>query len=480
MLATGLGLRGLGAQGRIQHSTLPPLEVLLSAEPGTVQILPGNPTTVKRFTAKSLGPASPAISRPQSYLGPTLNVWLGQRVRVLFMNQIDQESIVHWHGLDVPEAADGHPRFAIPPGDNYWYDFTVLNRAGTYWYHPHPDRLTGPQVYAGLAGLLIVRDSVEAALPLPAGKCDIPCVIQDRMFQSNNELLYHLGGREGFLGDRVLVNGKIYPSYYVAKRSYRLRFLNGSNSRIYKLAWSDGSPMHVIATDGGLLAAPVTKQYVMLSPGQRIEVWVDFKKRALGEEIILKSLSFNGAGIGGGALPQGHPFDLMKFQVVLNETDNLSLPDVLAPFERYNPKKAVNYDNPRTFDIIPEAQMWLFNGLPFEMENVSENEIVQRGDLEIWHFKNNWPGLKMAHPIHLHGPQFQVVERTIDPAHQATYNTVKDGYVDEGIVDTVLLMPGETIKIAIKFQHYAGLFLYHCHNLEHEDNMMMRNYRVLP
>lgn len=479
-MGTWLAFRGSSAQWGTFGSRRPPLELLLRAEPGTAEILPGPVTAIKRFTATALGSPHSGGSRPRSYLGPTIEAWKGQRLRVLFMNQIDRESIVHWHGLDVPEAADGHPRFAVPPGDNYWYDFTILNRAGTYWYHPHPDGITGPQVYAGLAGLIIVRDEEEAALPLPTGSCDIPCVIQDRLLDSNNQLIYQTGGREGFLGNKVLVNGKLYPEYYVAKRCYRLRFLNGSNSRIYKLAWSDGSPMYVIGTDGGLLAAPVVKPYVILSPGQRIELWVEFKKRALGEELVLRSLSFDGAGLGGGALPQGHPFDLMKFRVTRNETDNLRLPEVLAPFERYNPQKAVNYANPRTFDIIPVAQMWLFNGLPFEMENVSKNEIVQRGDLEIWHFKNDWPGQKMAHPIHLHGPQFQVVERTIDPAFQSAYNTVKDGYVDEGIVDTVLLMPGETIKIAIKFQHHAGLFLYHCHNLEHEDKMMMRNYRVLP
>ncbi|MCW5946368.1 MAG: multicopper oxidase family protein [Fimbriimonadales bacterium] len=471
----------LGSKSFAQGRNLPPAEILLTAAPGSAQILPGDPTPINRFTAKETTPARGIVGRPgDSFLGPTIRVQKGQRLRVLFVNNLDNKSIVHWHGLDVPEASDGHPRFAVDPGETFWYDFTVINRAGTYWYHPHPDQITGPQVYSGLAGLLVVSDDEEASLPLPQNRADIPCVIQDRVFNTDNSLVYETGGREGFLGDVVLVNGKPSPNYYVGTRCYRLRFLNGSNSRIYKLAWSDGTPMDVIATDGGLLEAPVSKPYVMLAPGQRVEVWADFRNRQVGEVVTLKSLEFSGAGLFGGALPQGHPFDLMTFSINRQEFDNLSLPKKLAPFERYDPTKAVNYKNPRVFDIVPNAGMWLFNNLPFEMENVSENEIVRRGDLEIWEFKNTWPGMKMAHPIHLHGPNFQVVERTIDPAYQSSYNNVKDGYVDEGIVDTVMLMPGETIKIAIRWDNFAGLFLYHCHNLEHEDRMMMRNFRILP
>ncbi len=481
--AAGASAAGLVALPRLASSQAfrqPPAEILLTATPGAAQILPGEVTPVNRFFAKETTPARGIVGRQMdSYLGPTLRVRKGQRLRAMFVNELNQPSIVHWHGLDIPEASDGHPRFAIGPSESFLYDFTVINRAGTYWYHPHPDLQTGPQVYSGLAGLIVVSDDEESALPLPRGRNDLSLVVQDRLFGGSNGLIYETGGREGFLGDTVLVNGKPFPNHAVGTRCYRLRFLNGSNSRIYKLAWSDGSPMAVIATDGGLLEAPVIKPYVMLAPGQRIEVWADFRGMKVGQQVVLKSLEFSGAGLFGGALPQGHPFDLTTFTVTRLEPENLYLPKKLAPFERFNPQKAVNYKNPRTFDIVPNAGMWLFNNLPFEMENVSPNEIVRRGDLEIWEFKNTWAGLKMAHPIHLHGPSFQVIERTIDPAYQSGYDTVREGYVDEGLIDTFLLMPGETLKFAIRWDHYAGLFLYHCHNLEHEDRMMMRNYRIL-
>jgi len=152
---------------------------------------------------------------------------------------------------------DGHPHSVIDPGKEFVYEFQVTNRAGTYWYHPHPHNRTGPQVYQGLAGLLLIGDDEESALNLPSGNEEILCVLQDRQFDASNQLRYLAGGMmeqaQGFLGDRVLVNGRERPALTLATRAYRLRILNGSNARIYKLAWSDASPMTVIGGDGGLL-----------------------------------------------------------------------------------------------------------------------------------------------------------------------------------------------------------------------------------
>ena len=127
---------------------------------------------------------------PDSYLGPILRVRQGQRVRVHFTNELTEPTIVHWHGLLVPAEMDGHPSYAIDPGETYVYDFQVINRAGTYWFHPHPHGMTGGQVYRGLAGLFIVSDEEEAALALPPGEYDLPLVIQDRVFDDDNQMVY--------------------------------------------------------------------------------------------------------------------------------------------------------------------------------------------------------------------------------------------------------------------------------------------------
>jgi FtsP/CotA-like multicopper oxidase with cupredoxin domain len=261
---------GLGpAHSLAAQAVRPDVEIDLTAHPGEIPLLRGAPTRVWRFTGRLVrGPASTLQQFDSSYLGPVIRLRRGQRVRLRFRNRLDEPSIVHWHGLDVPELADGHPRLAIAGGAEYVYDFDVTNRSGTYWYHPHPHMRTAAQVYQGLAGLLIVSDAEDAALGLPPGEGELLCVLQDRRFDSNNQFVYPSmaargamrGGRgprggmrggmgdmmetmNGWLGDRVLVNGRVEPVLAVDARTYRVRLLNGSNSRIYKLAWTDGAPM---------------------------------------------------------------------------------------------------------------------------------------------------------------------------------------------------------------------------------------------
>jgi FtsP/CotA-like multicopper oxidase with cupredoxin domain len=489
-------------------ATTPDLELALKATRGQVSILPGAETAVWRYQAELLSgdPASVTVL-PGSYLGPILRVRRGQRVRVHFTNDLPEPSIVHWHGLLVPDDMDGHPRFAVGAGQSYTYDFQVVNRAGTYWFHPHPHGLTGGQVYRGLAGLFIVGDDEEAALGLPQGEYDLPLVLQDRQFDAGNQLVYlgQGGGMMGdgmtqmmgFLGDRILVNGQLDFTLPVATRAYRLRLLNGSNSRIYKLAWRDGSPLTVIATDGGLLEQPVQRPFVMLAPGERIELWADFAGRKLGDELFLDSVKFVGAegdeltggmgGMGGmmhtAALPNGAAFPVARFRVVRQEQGSEKLPAFLARIERYQPADAVNATKPRQVVITNRMMMWQLNGRSFEMTGVAADEVGRVGELMVWEFVNaRNPGQMMeqngmAHPLHVHGTQFQVLERQVLPELQAGVESVRAGYVDEGWKDTVLVMPGERVKVLLKFV-YPGLFLYHCHSLEHEDQGMMRNFRV--
>ena len=190
----------------------PDLDISLTARPGEVSIFPGDPTQIWQYQAVvHTGDINRVVEIPGSYLGPIIKVHQGEKIRIRFNNSIPEESIVHWHGLHVPAIMDGHPRYVIPQGQSYLYEFEVNNRAGTYWYHPHPHGRTGPQVYQGLAGLFIVSDEEEQGVGLPEDEYDVPLVIQDRTFDPENQLVYTSGHRmeqmTGFLGDMIMVNG---------------------------------------------------------------------------------------------------------------------------------------------------------------------------------------------------------------------------------------------------------------------------------
>jgi FtsP/CotA-like multicopper oxidase with cupredoxin domain len=263
-------------------------------------------------------------------------------------------------------------------------------------------------------------------------------------------------------------------------------------------------PLTVIAGDGGLLEKPIQREYVVLGPGERVELWADFRDYRVGTELQMHSLAFSGveAGMMGGMehnmegmghgmmggmitspLPNGAPFRVFTVRVERQETETLRLPERLAVIERPAVEQAINSNNPRVFRLFMSNMTWTLNGRTFEMEGVTPEETVQLNTSEIWELVNE-PGQGgmmadfMAHPMHLHGVQFRILERQIDPQQAAGWQSVSAGYVDEGWKDTVLVMPGERVKLLIKFEDYPGLFLYHCHNLEHEDMGMMRNYRV--
>ena len=482
---------GARAASNPEGKFIPDLDIALKATPADIPMLPGHPTGVYQYQGQVIkGGRASLINLERSYLGPIIRTRTGQKVRIRFTNDIADKTIVHWHGLHVPADMDGHPRLVIPRGETYVYEFQVRNRAGTYWYHPHPHGMTGPQVYGGLAGLFLVSDDEEKAAGLPTGEYDIPLVIQDRAFDNRNQLIYLSGHRmeqmTGFLGDWILVNGN--PDFILpaATRAYRLRLLNGSNSRIYKLAWQDGRPLTVIGTDGGLLESPVQRGYVMLGPGERLELWVDFSRYPVGSETALISLPFDGGMLGGGrmgrgmmgsaaALANGAGFSIFKVRINRREEASLALPKRLSAIKRYRATDAVNAGNAKEFYLVMRHMNWTINGRTFRMDQVDNDEKVRTNSLEVWEFINQgggmgmMGGMNMPHPIHLHGKQFQVLERR---------GVIHDGYVDEGWKDTVLLMPGERIRILVRFGDYPGLFLYHCHNLEHEDMGMMRNYRI--
>ncbi len=464
-----------------QPTTVPSfVELELAASVSQMQLFDGQPTTVWRYAGRVLQ-GDPNALQPleNSYLGPTIHLQRGQRVRIHFQNDLPEESVIHWHGLIVPEEADGHPRDVVGTGGRYTVEFDVINRAGTYWYHPHPDMRTGPQAYYGLAGLLIVTDEEEQSADLPSGAFDVPLVLQDRSFDANNQLVYSnnmMDGMTGFLGNQMVINGQVDHALDVATRPYRLRLLNGSNSRIYKLGWSDRSPLSVIATDGGLLAQPVERPYVMLAPGQRVEVWVDFGRYAVGSTPILQSLPF---------FNSPSTFNVVRVNVVQESAETQPLPTQLSTITALQPQDATSQ---RDVGLAMARMRWSIDGRTYELNGVAAEERVKANEVASWTFVNQGGGgggmmgggmMELPHPMHVHATQFQVVDRQIDAAARADWEQVHEGFVDEGWRDTVIVMPGERVTVLMPFTNYTGTFVYHCHNLEHEDMGMMRNFEVV-
>ncbi|TSA41674.1 MAG: multicopper oxidase family protein [Methylococcaceae bacterium] len=496
----------------------PDVEIDLICRLNQVAILPGQTTRVKQYSGVlTQGPKNTLMALPGSYLGPIINLYKGQRVRINLHNRLElgEPTVTHWHGLHVPADMDGHPQYAIKPMETLVYEFEVVNRAGLNLYHPHPHETTAQQVYQGLAGALLVHDAEEEALDLPSGEYELPLVIQDRRFDAQNQLVYGAHGMHermvGFYGDRILVNGRVDCQVNVATRAYRLRIANVSNARIYKLGWDDGTPLTVIGVDGGLLEQPETKPYVMLAPAERLDVWVDFSGRALGTQVMLRSLAFTGAlpmmaqrGMGGmhqqNALPMGSDYPILTMKITQKVTDSPRLPSQLSKIARYHRDDTANPTTPVPIAISEGHMSMVLNGRPYAHNDFQSFEHIKVNTLqllEIFHehgmaghsggmggmggrMRGGMMGgmMAMAHPIHLHGQAFQILSRSIADNVAANYATVSEGFINSGLKDTVLVMPGETIKIIKPFQDYKGTFMYHCHNLEHEDMGMMREFLV--
>jgi len=487
---TGLPMAGAaqGAHGAMAGRVANPrfnadVELELVARQAEAAILPGAPTWVWRYAGRVLKGDPAALQTVGGGL-PVIRVRNGQRVRIHFVNELPEASIVHWHGLHIVQAMDGHPMYAIGTGRRFVYEFQVDNRAGTYWFHPHPHERTGFQVYGGLAGLFIVSDDEEQAANLPREEFDLAWVIQDRAFDQGNQLVYvqnMMQRMNGFMGDRILVNGQPDFVQRVATAPYRVRILNGSNARIYRLARDDGRPLTVIGNDGGLLERPREMRFVTLAPAERVELWLDFSDRSVGDVLTLRSLAYRAGGgmgmMGGGAASTEFP--VLRVRVDRRISKGGSLPARLSTIRHYRPEDAVNYREPRVFQLQMGMGRAAINGRSFEMMEATPYETVRLGALEIWEFANEGGMMMMPHPMHVHNLQFQVLGRRIDPRLARARDDLVAGAVNEGWKDVVLVMPGERVRVAMKFEDHTGLYPYHCHILEHEDMGMMRNYRVV-
>lgn len=412
-------------------------------------------------------------------VGPTIRVKQGETARIQLNNSLDEPTILHWHGLRVPEAADGHPRLAIAPGATYHYEFPVIDRPGTYWYHAHPHHRTGIQAYKGMAGALIIADESESALVLPSGERDVPLLIQDKRLGPNGEFEYDpvMHERmEGFFGNEVYVNGMRDASMNVEAVPYRLRIINGTPSRILQIALSNQQPLTMIGSDGGLLSQPVTLDHLIMGTGERCDVVVDFSAVPEGSTISLISAAFDstatmgpGRGMGGmgrmgaGGAAQGERMTLMTFQVRRTIKPERFSPGSFRPLPTIDVAKAART---RTFRFDSAMMRHSINGREFDMERIDET--VKFGDTEIWTFVNDSP---FPHPVHMHEVQFRIVGR--DGGRNRIFPW------ESGLKDTVLVYPGERVSVVTTFNAYRGRFLMHCHNMVHEDMCMMMNYEIV-
>jgi spore coat protein A len=344
------------------------------------------------------------------------------------------------------------------------------------WYHDHALGINRLNVFAGLVGLFFVRDSVEDVLHLPRGRYEIPLVICDRAFTRDGQLAYPVSGDpqspwvNEFEGDAVLINGKILPYLEVEPRKYRFRVLNAANSRFFDLSLSNEQAFHQIGTDLGLLPAPVAIHSVLLAPGERADLVVDFSHQA-GAKITL----------------QDEEEALMEFRVARNHvTDTSRLPSTLRPLHGLAESLAVHSRTLTLSDVyaknsdVPTAM--LLNGTRWHMP-VTEKPVLN--SVEIWNLVNV---NEETHPIHLHLVRFQVLDRrrfdVMAFQEQGVFHWAGPAVPPEpgeaGWKDTVRATQGTVTRIIARFEGFTGRYVWHCHILEHEDNEMMRPFEVVP
>jgi FtsP/CotA-like multicopper oxidase with cupredoxin domain len=399
---------------------------------------------------------------------PLLRVRRGDPFQVEMVNQLPQDLILHWHGLTPPADMDGHPRFAVGPGGRYRYNFTVGDRAGTYWYHSHTHHRTAEQTFRGIAGMLIVEDDAER-IELPSGEREIPLLLQDRRVDGGGVPFYDAAGpamMAGYMGPVPFVNGVRRPFVEVDSARIRLRILNGSNARIFRLTMDNGSPFHLLGNDGGFLERPYALEAIDVAPAERVDLLIDLRALSVGQRAMLRSNAFTipgGMGFMGGANLQGNPLDLLEFRVTRSVADSAPLPATLPPLPP-SPQPG-DARRERTFRFTSQMMEHRINGRIFEMDRIDER--IPFDETEIWSFVND---SGMPHPVHLHATHFRVLSRSGGRNQVFPWET--------GRKDTVLILPSETVRVAVRFTAQRGLFLLHCHNLEHEDMGMMANLLV--
>lgn len=449
------------------------------------------PTRVWGFDDGTNGPSTP---------GPSFDVRSGDPIEVVWRNELrdengdlrtehilpvdmcmmgamepDPRTVIHFHGGHVAADSDGNPEETQLPGEEVTYQYPNAQRASTLWYHDHALGITRLNVYMGMAGAYLLRDDEEDALGLPSGANEIPLVLQDRSFLPDGQLRYPEMWMEHHFGDVAMVNGRVWPYLQVPRGKVRFRLVNGSGSRTWRLALSNGAPFVQIGSDGGLLAAPVTRQQVLVQPGERADLVVDFEPYAPGTQIVLQNDAPTPFPNGGmmHELPQ-----VMRFDVVDAPGHTAPIPASLSAIPPIDEAEA---DITRDLVLRKEVddctgEKWQINGL--SMDDVTEMPTL--GTSEIWQFFND---SGVAHPMHLHLVMFRVLDRQpyalVDGEHVPTGPVVLPPPEEQGWKDTVRVDPFTKVRVIAKFEDYTGMFAYHCHILEHEDHDMMRMFMTM-
>jgi spore coat protein A len=383
--------------------------------------------------------------------------------------------VTHLHGARVPSASDGYPEDWFGPGDHKLCYYPNQQDATALWCHDHAMGVNRFNIFAGLMGWYLIRDDVEQGLGLPSGKYDIPLLLYDRSFDLQGQLYYPNPPDEGawaeeFLGDAMVVNGKVRPYHEVEPRKYRVRIANTANSRFFSLSLSNGHSFHVIGSDQGLLPAPIEMNRIVLAPAERTDLIVDFGL-SRDQNIVLQS----------------DGLDLMQFRVGKQSVpDPSQLPKELRSFDRLSEQKAMRTRLMTLNEFDADSGMAMVMLLNRKRWADPVTEQVKLNSIEVWSLANL---TQDTHPIHLHMVRFQVLDRrsfSVDdylatnalPLHY-TDAARAPGIHEMGWKDVVQCPPETVTRILISFQGYAGRYVWHCHVLEHEANEMMRPYDVL-
>jgi FtsP/CotA-like multicopper oxidase with cupredoxin domain len=421
----------------------------LTAGEGTATFRPGVTTPTWGFNG--------------DHLGPTLRAERGERVAVEIINGLGVATSVHWHGMHLPAVMDGGPHQEIAAGGTWRPTWQIDQSAATLWYHPHQHGTTEEHVYRGLAGLFILDDdaSAEADLPREYGVDDLPLILQDKMISADGELtLKDDGGEPGTLGNLVMINGTVGAYHEVSTERVRLRLLNGSTARTYELGFETLEP-ELIATDGGLLEAPLRISRVRLSPGERAELVITLKP---GATVRLRSFEVDLGDVAAPfAMGGNDAFDVLELRAAKTLRS--------SPKPRWGRSRHADQDAldqaAATVTRVFELEERTINGRKMDMGRI--DEVITVGTTEIWEVRNTIP---MPHSLHVHDVQFRVL--TIDgqapPPSQ------------QGPKDTVYLEPNRTYRLLLRFDDYTDPtmpYMFHCHMLLHEDEGMMGQFVVI-
>ncbi len=415
--------------------------------------------------------------------GPTLIMNKGDWVQLNVTNNLAESTTTHWHGFHIPAIMDGGPHQIIPAGTTWRPQFKVDNNAGTYWYHPHLHEHTQDQLTKGGGGMIIIRDPIESALNLPRtyGVDDIPLALTSRRWAANQFVTGLAGVTQSAYGDYMLVNGTLSPQITLPKQYVRLRILNAEIERSYNLGFSDGRTFYQIATDGGLVNAPIALTRLVLAVGERAEILVDLTGATVGSSFDLQAFNSGQAN----DFPGGEPATTGQFGSLLNNTTfNILRINVGNPTANpVNTRPATLTTN--TFygltDVTNTRTVTITNGfpgsgLPFSFDNLvySSNVINQNLNLnavERWNITNT---SAFSHSFHIHDIQFKIISRT--GGNNAGVKAFEDGWKD-----TLFIGQNQTVSFIAKFDGFASEtnpFMYHCHFSNHEDEGLMGQFVV--